>query len=185
MNIDKKELSSLVQNACKESGWSKIIYGGIVGSTLATLRNRDIDVIVVTKTTPKDPLLVHLQRASVLAFSKDWLKYKKHLEKPTGLVPSILFKSLELSMPLIGKKNDLDLPTIHACEPDWINIEIKKKRYENRDKKNYIVALLFEKLLESSPDLLKYSFDNIEMANNLGEKQIANELIKIYSELRS
>ena len=153
----------------------------MVGSALATLRSRDIDVIVVTSTTPKNPSTIHLQRTSILAFSKDWLKYEKHLEKPTGLVPSILFKSIELSESLFGNKNDLDIPKIQVCKPDWINLEIKKDRYKNRDKKNYLVALLFEKLLAASPDLSKYTFDNIEMANNLGEKRLANDLIKIYN----
>lgn len=185
VNIDKKVLSSLIQSACKEIGWAEIIYAGMVGSALVTLRNRDIDVVVVTSKTPKNPSLIHLQRASLLAFTKDWLNYEKHQEKSTGLIPSILFKSLELSEPFIGDKNDLDIPMIQVCKPDWINIEIKKKRYKNRDKKNYVVALLFEKLLAASPDLLKYSFDNIEMASNLGKKQIANDLLKIYNGLQS
>jgi len=183
-NIDKRVLSLLVQSTCKELGWANIIYAGIVGSSLATLRNRDIDIIVVTSTTPEIPSLIHHQHVSLLAFSKDWLKYEKHLEKPTGLVPSILFKSLELSEPLIGNKNDLDIPMIKVSRADWINIEIKKKRYENLDKKNYVVALLFEKLLAASPDLSKYSFDNIKMADNLGEKQIANVLLELYNELQ-
>lgn len=51
----KEELSSLIQSACKEIEWAEIIYEGIVGSALVTLRNRDIDVIVVTSTTPKNP----------------------------------------------------------------------------------------------------------------------------------
>jgi hypothetical protein len=181
----KKELSSLIQSACKEIEWAEIIYEGIVGSALVTLRNRDIDVIIVTSTTPKNPSMIHLQRISLLAFSKDWLKYEKHLEKPTGLVPSILFKSLELSEPLFGNKKDLDTPKIQVCKPDWVNLEIKKDRYKNRDKKNYLVALLFEKLLAASPDLSKYTFDNIEMANNLGETRLANDLIKIYNKLES
>ena len=126
MNIDKQVFSSLVRSACEEIGWTEIIYAGIVGSALITLRNRDIDIIVVTSTIPENPSLIHLQRASLLAFSKDWLKYEKHLEKPTGLVPSILFKSLELSEPLIGNKNDLDISMIKVCKADWINIEIKK-----------------------------------------------------------
>jgi hypothetical protein len=173
-----------MQSVCKEIGWTEIIYAGMVGSSLVTQRNRDIDVVAVTSTTPNNPSLIHLQHVSLLAFTKDWLNYEKHLETPTGLVPSILFKSLELSEPLIGDKNNLDIPIIQACKPDWINVKIKKKRYENRDKKNYIVALLFEKLLAASPDLLQYSFDNIEMANTLGEKQIANDLTKIYHGLQ-
>ena len=185
MNVDKKELSSLIQSVCKEIEWVEIIYAGIVGSALVTLRNRDIDVIVVTSRTPKNPSMIHLQRISLLAFSKDWLKYEKHLEKPTGLVPSILFKSLELSGQLFGNKKDLNIPKIHVVKPDWINLEIKKDRYKNRDKKNYLVALLFEKLLAVSPDLSKYTFDNIEMANNLGETRFANDLIKIYNKLES
>jgi hypothetical protein len=96
-----------------------------------------------------------------------------------------LFKSLELSEPLFGNKKDLDTPKIQVCKPDWVNLEIKKDRYKNRDKKNYLVALLFEKLLAASPDLSKYTFDNIEMANNLGETRLANDLIKIYNKLES
>lgn len=185
MNVDKKELSSLIQSVCKEIEWAEIIYAGIVGSVLVTLRSRDIDVIVVTSSTPEDPSLIHLQRISLLAFSKDWLKYEKHLEKPSGLVPSILFKSLELSEPLFGNKKDFDIPKIRVCKPDWINLEIKKNRYKNRDKKNYLVALLFEKLLATSPDLSKYMFNNVDMANNLGEKLLANDLLKIYNKVQS
>lgn len=182
--MTKKYLQLIIQKTCDYFEWYDIVYAGIVGSSLVTLRNQDIDVVVVTSTTPKNPSLIHIQGVSLLAFTRDWLNYEKHQEKPTGLVPSILFKSLELSEPLIGDKNDLDIPIIQVCKPDWINVEIKKKRYENRDKKNYVVALLFEKLLAASPDLLKYSFDNIETANNLGEKQIANDLLKIYNELK-
>jgi hypothetical protein len=181
MNFNKKELGSFIRTVCNEMQWTEILYAGIVGSVLVMKRDRDIDVIVVTKITPKEPSLIHLQRVSILAFSKDWLKYNKHLEKPTGLVPSILFKALELSEPLIGKKSDLGLPIIHACEPDWVNIEIKKERYKNRDRKNYLVALLFEKLLAISSDLSKYSFDNVEMAKSIGEKQIASDLLKFYN----
>lgn len=185
MNVDKKELSSVIGRVCKEIGWETVLYAGMVGSALATLRNRDIDVIVVTSSTPEDPSLIHLQRISLLAFSKDWLRYEKHLEKPTGLVPSILFKSLELSEPLFGNKKNLDIPKIQVCKPDWINLEIKKDRYKNRDMKNYLVALLFQKLLVTSPDLSKYTFNNIDMANNLGEKQLANDLLKIYNKIQS
>jgi len=185
VNVNTKEVSPLVQNTCKEIGWKKMLYAGMVGSALVTLRSRDIDVIVVTSSTPEDPSLIHLQRISLLAFSKDWLRYEKHLEKPTGLVPSILFKSLELSEPLFGNKKDLDIPKIQVCKPDWINLEIKKDRYKNRDKKNHLVALLFEKLLVTSPDLSKYPFNNIDMANNLGEKQLANDLLKIYNKVQS
>ncbi|MFH1100618.1 MAG: hypothetical protein V1726_01080 [Methanobacteriota archaeon] len=185
MTLDKKVLSSLVQSECNQIGWGEIIYAGMVGSVLVTQRNRDIDVIVVTSIAPENPSIIHLQRVSVLAFSNTWLQYEKHLEKPTGLIPSILFKSLELSEPIIGDKKNLDIPTIRVCKSDWINVEIKKKRYENHDTKNYIIALLFEKLLLAAPDLSKYSFDNIEMANNLGEKQITNNLLKIYNKARS
>jgi hypothetical protein len=185
VNINITEVVSLVQKTCKEIGWKKMLYAGMVGSALATLRSRDIDVIVVTSLTPENPSLIHLQRISLLAFSKDWLKYEKHWEKPTGLVPSILFKSLELSLPLIGNKNDLDIPKIQVRETDRINLEIKKNRYENRDMKNYLVALIFEKLLATSPDLSEYTFDNIQMANNLGEKQLANDLLKIYNKEQS
>ena len=184
-NVNTKEVSSLVQDTCKEIGWKKMLYAGMVGSALATLRSRDIDVIIVTSMTPKNPSMIHLQRISLLVFSKDWLRYEKHLEKPSGLVPSILFKSLELSKPLFGNKKDLDIPKIQVCKPDWINLEIKKARYKNRDKKNYLVALLFEKLLATSPDLSKYTFNNIDMANNLGEKQLANDLLKIYNKVQS
>ena len=181
MYIERKVLPKFIRNAIKEYGWYKINYAGIVGSSLVTSRNQDIDIVVVTSITPKNPSILHLKNISLLVFTKEWLNYKKHLEQPTGIVPSILFKSLELSEPLIGDKNSLDFPIIRVCKEDWINVEIKKKRYENCDKKNYIIALLFEKLLASSPDLLQYSFDNIEMAYNLGEKQIAKKLLQIYN----
>ena len=185
MNFDKKILIQFVQGSCKEIGWAKIIYAGVVGSSLVTSRYKDIDIIVITSMTPINPSIIHIKHISLLSFTKDWLNYKKHIEKPTGLVPSVLFKSIQLSEPLIGNKNDLEIPLIKVCGPDWINLEIKKKRYKNHDKKNYVIALLFEKLLLTSPDLSKYSFDNIEMANKLREKKIANELLKIYNEFKS
>ena len=70
---------------------------------------------------------------------------------PTGLVPSILFKSIQLSLPVYGDKEVIlkRLPEIRVREVDFTNVEIKKKRYEQRDRKNYLVALIFEKLLKS------------------------------------
>jgi hypothetical protein len=60
-------------------------------------------------------------------------------------------------------------------------LEIKKSRFKDVDRKNYLVALLFEKLLKVSPDLDKYEFDNVSMARNLGLEWIAEELEGIYA----
>lgn len=157
------------------------IYAGITGSFFALNRATDIDIVAVVD-DEFEPLLLHPERGiSILAFDTSWLTYKKHEEKPFGIVPSILFKSIALSMPLIGSKGPLRLSPIRVCRADWMNLKIKKARFEGVDRKNHLVALVFEKLLEESPDLDKFSFDNIMMAKSLGLAQIAEELESIYS----
>jgi hypothetical protein len=90
-----------------------------------------------------------------------------------------------LSQPIIGNKDEIDLPKIMVSPADWINIEIKKRRYKKTDRKNYIVALLFERLLNVSPDLSVYSFDNVEMAKSIGIPKLACELTLIYKVRRT
>ena len=157
------------------------IYGGIVGSSLCRRNARDVDVIAVVDGA-MPPSIIHLEpNFSLLYFDKTWLKYGKHAAKPVGLIPSILFKSIELSRPVIGDKKSLHLPRIRVCETDRINLKIKRERYLGTDRKNYLMALVFERLLEESPDLSGYSFDNIKMARQLGLVEIPEELKRIYS----
>jgi len=182
MNFDKRKLIHIIRKACSDLGWKNILYAGVVGSAVVTQRNKDIDVLVITTQTPDDPSIYHQDCVSLLVLNAGWLNYDKHSEKPTGLVPSILFKSIELSKPIIGNKDVIEIPMIKVCTADWINVKIKKKRYENVDRKNFLVALLFERLLKFSPDLSHYSFNNIEMGKNIGSTDIVRELIRIYDE---
>ena len=153
---------------------------GIVGSYLAN-RNSDIDIIAVVR-NELPPTLFHLpEKISVLAFDVSWLNYETHEARPMGLVPSILFKTLQLSKPLLGDKSYIAIPKIEVCRADWINVRVKKNRFNGRDRKNYLVALIFEKLLETSPDLSMYEFDNVAMAKKLGLIDISEELIDIYN----
>ena len=110
---------------------------------------------------------------------REWLTYKKHEEMPTGLVPSILFKSI--SLPVFGDKEEIlkRLPEIRVREVDFTNVEIKKKRYEQRDRKNYLVALIFEKLLKSG-SIDEFEFDGVGLARKIGLKEIAEELENLY-----
>ncbi|MCK4348646.1 MAG: hypothetical protein KAW47_08515 [Thermoplasmatales archaeon] len=181
MEKDKQELKNSIITSCKNQGWHRILYAGIVGSALATQRKNDIDIVVITDCHPKMPCMFHNGNISLLVLSESWLHYSKHREEPTGLVPSVLFKSIELSQPVIGCKDYVTLPTILACDADWININIKKERYEKIDRKNYLIALLFDRLLQISPDALLYDFDNIRMAKNIGAPDIANALYDIYT----
>ena len=182
MNFDKEELIHIIRKICSDLDWKNILYAGVVGSAVVTQRNKDIDVLVITTQTPDAPSVYHQDCVSLLVLNTGWLNYDKHSEKPTGLVPSILFKSIELSKPIIGNKDVIEIPMIKVCKADWINVKIKKKRYENVDRKNFLVALLFEKLLKFSPDLSRYSFNNIEMGKNIGSTDIVRELIRIYDE---
>ena len=129
---------------------------------------------------PDRPSLVKDNNISYLFLNKDWLKYDIHQKNPTGLVPSVLFKSIDMSITLIGKKSAINHDSIKACKADYLNVKIKKERYKDTNYKNYLVSIIFEKLLEKSPDLSLYSFDNIEMSKRVGLKNISYELEKYY-----
>lgn len=154
----------------------EILYAGVVGSSIVR-EGRDVDVVAISEDDEK-PMLFHEGRISVLLMGKEWLSYEKHEEMPIGLVPSILFKSIQLSLPIFGDKDEIlaILPEIRNREVDFTNIEIKKKRYERKDRKNYLVALIFEELLKCSKDLGEFEFDGIRLAKKLGLKEIAEEL---------
>lgn len=156
-----------------------ILYAGVVGSS-AVREGRDVDVVVIADREEK-PMLFHEGRISVLTLGREWLTYKKHEEMPTGLVPSILFKSIQLSLPVYGDKDEIlkKLPEIRVREADFTNVEIKKKRYEQRDRKNYLVALIFEKLLKSG-SIGEFEFDGVRLARKIGLKEIAEELENLY-----
>jgi len=171
-----------IQEICKYYGWREVIYAGLVGSAVVTNRNTDTDVIVLLSDNPEVPYLVHEAGISLLCLNTSWLCYKKHLDTPVGLVPSVLFSSIALSQPILGNKENISLPKIKACTADDINIAIKKKRYEKTNRKNYIVAQLFERLLQVSPDLSLYTFDNVKMAKTIGANELAEELMSIYKE---
>ena len=177
-----KPLKINIQEICKYYGWREVIYAGLVGSAVVTNRNTDTDVIVLLTDTPEAPCLVHETGFSLLCLNTSWLCYKKHLVTPVGLVPSILFSSITLSQPILGNKENISLPKIKVCKADEINIAIKKNRYEKTNRKNYIVAQLFERLLKISPDLSLYSFDNVKMAKTIGANELAEELMSIYKE---
>jgi len=101
-----------------------------------------------------------------------------------ALHPEILYagvvgsSSYQLSLPVWGDKDKIlrMLPKIRAGEEDFINVEIKKKRYERRDRKNYLVALVFEELLKCSVDLGEFEFDNVRLAKKLGLEELTREL---------
>ncbi len=84
-------------------------------------------------------------------------------------------------MPVFGDKDEIlkKLPEIRVREADFTNVEIKKKRYEQRDRKNYLVALIFEKLLKSG-SIGEFEFDRVQVAKKLGLKEIAVELEDLY-----
>jgi len=180
MQIDENELENIVLKTCRNEDWHKILYAGIVGSAVITNRKSDVDVICITSNTPEMPCTFHTRNISLLVLTVSWLNYDKHFKQPTGLVPSVLFKSIELSQKIIGAKDKINLPKIAACRADWVNIKIKKKRYEKIDRKNYLIALLFERLLKVSPDLSSYNFDNIEMARKIGADEVVKELTAFY-----
>ena len=156
-----------------------VLYAGVVGSSVVR-EGRDVDVVVIAE-GDENPMLFHEGRISVLTLGREWLTYKKHEEMPTGLVPSILFKSIQLSLPVYGDKEEIlkRLPEIRVREVDFTNVEIKKKRYEQRDRKNYLVALIFEKLLNSG-SIDEFEFDGVRLARKIGLKEIAEELENLY-----
>ena len=178
LNKTCEEIKKAIQIVCNEYYWEEIIYAGIVGSSLITPKAHDIDIIIITTKSPNAPSLVHQHPYSFLVMNRTWLRYEKHNEQPVGLIPSILFKSLQLSKPVIGNIQDLPIPKIHVNQIDWINLQMKKDRYRATDKKNYLVALLFEQLLKNSPDLSMYSFNKYEMAKRIGADELINELFK-------
>ncbi|MHC1623319.1 MAG: hypothetical protein ACXQTR_01860 [Candidatus Methanospirareceae archaeon] len=157
-----------------------VLYAGVVGSSVVR-EGRDGDVIAISE-DDEAPMLFHEGEISVLLIGKEWLSYERHVETPTGLVPSILFKSIQFSVPIFGDKDVIlkMLPEIRVREVDFMNVEIKKRRYERRDRRNYLVALIFEELLRCSENLSEFEFDNVRLAKKLGLKGIAEELERIY-----
>lgn len=111
-----------------------LLYAGVAGSYLIKRRN-DVDVTVIAKSELPPTLFYLPKNISVLAFDISWLSYERHEREPTGLVPSILFKTLQLSKPLLGNKNSVVIPKIEACRADWINVKIKKDRFKAIDRK--------------------------------------------------
>lgn len=144
-----------------------VIYAGIVGSSVVAERGTDIDMVAITS-REAHPRLIHEKEVIMLLLGKEWLLYDKHEKEPVGLVPSVLFKAIPMSIPVVGDKLRLCIPKISVCEVDFINVEIKRRRYEGKDRKNYLVALIFEKLLVSSSDLSESCFDNQKLAKKLG-----------------
>ncbi len=174
--------SERIRKIIDEELGADLLYAGVVGSSLVN-RHTDVDVIAIVR-DELPPSLLHLpEKISVLALDVSWLNYESHEIMPTGLVPGVLFKALLLSKPIAGDKNSLRLPKIKVCRADWINVRIKKSRFERRNRKNYLVALIFAKLLETSHDLSMYEFDNVEMAKKLGLHGISKELEEIYNKL--
>jgi len=169
-----EEIKRIIQNLPFE-----VLYAGVVGSSVVR-EGRDVDIIAISKEDVK-PMLFHEGKISVLLLGREWLSYKKHEEMSTGLVPSILFKSIQMSVPILGEKNEIlrILPRISVKEADFVNVEIKKRRYERREKKNYLVAIVFEELLKHSKDLHEFEFDHVRLARNLGLKEIAEELQRL------
>ena len=45
----------------------------------------------------------------LLLSGKDWLSYDKHENEPVGLVPGVLFKSIQSSVPIAGDKSNMSL----------------------------------------------------------------------------
>jgi hypothetical protein len=105
-----------------------LVYAGITGSSIATDRRRDIDIIAIVSGELAPVLIRPESGVSILAFDTSWLDYQKHMEEPTVLIPSILSKSIVLSRPLVGHKGSINLPRIRSCEADFINVKIKKDR---------------------------------------------------------
>ena len=174
------EIVSRAKAALLRLSLQGVIYAGIVGSSVVAERGTDIDVVAITS-REAHPRLIHEKDVILLLLGKEWLSYDKHEKEPVGLVPSILFKSIQLSVPIAGDKSSLCIPKISVCKVDFINAEIKRRRYEGRDRKNYLVALIFEKLLENSSNLSEYCFDNLKLAKKLGLEEIYEELRGIYS----
>ncbi len=158
-----------------------VVYAGVTGSSVCGRHTGDVDVVAVVEGVRNPTLTHHPHRISLLTFDRRWLTYEKHGREPVGLIPSILFKTIELSQPIIGDKKALHMPQIRVCEADLMNLEIKKRRFKDVDRKNYLVALVFEKLLDESPNLRQYCFNNIKLAERLGLHEIASELTDIYS----
>ena len=104
-----------------------VIYAGIVGSSVVAERGTDIDVVAITS-RDVHPRLIHEKEVIILLLGKEWLSYDKHENEPVGLVPSILFKSIQLSVPIAGDKSSLCIPKISVCKVDFINAEIKRRR---------------------------------------------------------
>ena len=157
-----------------------VIYAGVVGSSLCRENALDVDVSVVVDHELL-PTFIHIdENLFALAFDSSWLTYEKHAKHPVGLIPSILFKSLELSLPVVGDKNSIKIPKIQACAADYCNLELKKAKFIHSNRKNYLVAFMFEKILKVSPNLEKYHFDNIRLAKELELFDIADELENCY-----
>ncbi len=66
------------------------------------------------------------------------------------------------------RKSRLCIPKIGVCRVDFINVEIKRRRYEGTDRKNHLAAKIFEKLLEGQPDLGEYCFEDLKLARRRG-----------------
>ena len=160
-----------------------VAYAGVTGSSAAGRTSTDVDVVAVVE-GQREPTLSHGRcRVSVLSFDRSWLSYCRHLEDPVGLIPSVLYKSILLSQPIIGWRQSLNIPQVRVCEADWINLRIKKCRYR-ADRRRYIKALLLEAVLTRSPTLEMYHFDNVRLARELGLHEIADELEQAYNTLR-
>jgi hypothetical protein len=103
-----------------------VIYAGIVGSSLEVERETDLDVVAVTS-SGRIPKLIHEGDVSVLALDEEWLLYDKHEKEPVGLVPSVLFKAIQMPISVVGDKRRLCIPKICVCKADFVNGEIKRK----------------------------------------------------------
>jgi len=123
-----EKIKRIIQNLPFE-----VLYAGVVGSSVVR-EGRDVDIVAISEEDVK-PMLFHEGKISVLLLGREWLSYEKHGEMPTGLVPSILFKSIQMSVPVLGEKNEIlrILPRISVKEADFVNVEIKKRRYEGRE----------------------------------------------------
>lgn len=51
------------------------------------------------------------------------------------------------------------------------------KRYEQRDRKNYLVALIFEELLKSG-SIGEFEFDVVRLARKIGLKDIRTQYVR-------
>lgn len=127
----------------------EVVYAGLVGSKCAVKdRNTDWDVIVCTTATPPRPELIHDENINQLVLSENWLGYETHEEYPTGLIPSILFESIEFSKPLLGKKPKTD--RIIVQEIDFLNCGIKMERFKHINRKERLVARIIYELLKQN-----------------------------------